>query len=193
MPFALRGLTIYIGAVTLFAEARSRFVEEIFNDQTYHNLVFIDMEGFDVYWEGMLQIIKSQSDIIINFPTSCYERTKALDNQQVLDKFFGDHTWFDNATDREEFLKLYMKKLTHNFLVQRRKQPYVESIRVGNTTYFYDLILVCKYGGYVNVWGEYMKSKWNWENPKHMQSLLNYLKGRETRLDTFTKLKANQV
>lgn len=165
----------------------NRFVKEIFNDQSYHNLVFIDMEGFDVYWKSMLHIIKSQSDIIINFPTSCYERTKALENQRVLDKFYGDHTWFDNATDREDFLKLYMNKLSHNFLFQRRKQPYVESIRVGNTTYFYDMILLCKYGGYVNVWGKYMKSKWNWENPKHMQSLLNYLKGRETRLDAFAK------
>jgi hypothetical protein len=34
-----------------------------------------------------------------------------------------------------------------------------------------------------------MKSKWNWENPKEMQNLLNYLKGRETRLDFFTEHK----
>jgi three-Cys-motif partner protein len=139
----------------------NRFVREIFNDQPYHNLVFIDMEGFDVYWESMLQIIKSQSDIIINFPTSCYERTKAIEGQQVLDKFYGDDTWCDNAIGREEFLKLYMEKLAQNFLLHRRKQPYVESIRVGNTTYFYDLILLCKYGGYVTVWGDYMKSRWN--------------------------------
>ena len=164
----------------------NRFVKAIFNDQPCHNLVFIDMEGWDVYWESMVQIIKSQSDIIINFPTSCYERTKAVENQQVLDKFYGDHTWFDKATDREEFLKLYMKKLAHNFLPQRRKQPYVESIRVGKTNYFYDMILLCKYGEYVNVWGDYMKNKWNAENPKHIKKLVNYLKGRETRLDSFT-------
>jgi len=165
----------------------NRFIREIFADQQCHNLVFIDMEGFDVNWESMSHIIKSQSDIIINFPTSSYERTKALDNQQVLDKFYGDHTWSDKATDREEFLNLYKNKLSHGFSVQRRKQPYVESIRVGNTSYFYDMILLCKHGEYVNVWGDYMKGKWNWENPKQMQSLLNYLKGRETRLDAFTQ------
>lgn len=163
----------------------NRFIEEIFNDQSSHNLVFIDMEGFDVDWKNMQLIIKSQSDIIINFPTSCYERTKALESQQVLDKFYGDHSWFDNAIDREDFLKLYMKKLAKTFKLQRMKQPYVDSIRVGNMAYFYDMILLCKHGEYVDVWGEYMKSKWNWENPKHMQSLLNHLKGRETRLDEF--------
>ena len=164
----------------------NRFVKDIFNDQKCHNLVFIDMEGFDVYWDSMSHIIKSQSDIIINFPTACYERTKALENQQVLDKFYGDHTWFDNATDREEFLNLYKKRLAQSFYNQRRKQPYVESIRVGNTSYFYDMVLLCKYGEYVNVWGDYMKGKWNWKNPKHMERLLNYLKGRETRLDAYT-------
>jgi three-Cys-motif partner protein len=164
----------------------NRFVKDIFSDQRCHNLVFVDMEGFDVNWNSMLHIIKSQSDIIINFPTSCYERTKALENQQVLDKFYGDHTWLDDATDREEFLNLYKKRLADSFSIQRRKTSYVESIRVGNTSYFYDMILLCKYGEYVNVWGDYMKSKWNWENPEHMQRLLDYLKGRETRLDSFT-------
>jgi three-Cys-motif partner protein len=163
----------------------NRFVKDIFADKPSHNLVFIDMEGFDVNWESMSHIIKSQSDIIINFPSSCYERTKALENQNTLDAFYGDHTWFDNATNREEFLSLYKNKLSRSFAFQRNKQPYVESIRVGTTSYFYDMILLCRYGEYVNVWGEYMKSRWNWENPKHMQSLLNYLKGREKRLEEF--------
>ena len=164
----------------------NRFVKDIFSNRYCHNLVFIDMEGFDVTWESMMQIIKSTSDIIINFPTSCYERTKALENQQVLDKFFGDHSWFDKASDREDFLNLYMNKLSLSFYEERKKKPYVDSIRVGNNTYFYDMILLCKYGDYVNVWGDYMKSKWNWENPKQMERLLNYLEGRETRLDAFS-------
>lgn len=163
----------------------NRFVKDIFSNQQCHNLVFIDMEGFDVNWDSMTHIIQSQSDIIINFPTSSYERTKALETQQVLDKFCGDHSWFDKANDREEFLNLYKNKLAQTFSNLRRKQPYVESIRVGNNSYFYDMILLCKYGEYVNVWGDYMKSKWNWENPKEMTNLLNYLKGRTSRLDSF--------
>ena len=164
----------------------NRFVKQIFSDQVCHNLVFADMEGFDITWESMSSIIKSRSDIIINFPTSCFERTMALENQQCLDKFFGDHSWIEKATDREEFLKLYMNKLASNFYYSRMQTPYVESIRVGNKSYFYDMILLCKMGKYVDVWGEYMKSKWNWHNPQEMENLLNYLKGRETRLDTFT-------
>jgi hypothetical protein len=133
----------------------------------------------------MSHIIGSKSDIIINFPTSSYERTKALETQQVLDKFLGDHSWFDKATNREEFLTLYMNKLARSFIHQRKQSPYVEAIRVGNATYFYDMILICKNGEYVNVWGEYMKGKWNWGNPDEMKTLLDYLKGRETRLDAF--------
>jgi three-Cys-motif partner protein len=164
----------------------NRFVKEIFSDQPCHNLVFIDMEGFDVWWESMAHIIMSRSDIIINFPTSSFERTKALENQQCLDKFFGDHSWFDKATDREEFLSLYMNRLADSFYNQRKQTPYVEGIRVGNNSYYYDMILLCKIGKYADVWGQYMKGKWNWENPKQMENLLNYLKGRETRLDAFS-------
>jgi three-Cys-motif partner protein len=162
------------------------FVKELFSNQPYHNLVFIDMEGFDVSWESMTHIVGSKSDIIINFPTSSFERTKGLENQQCLDKFFGDNSWVGKATNRDEFLTLYMNKLADSFYNQRKQRPYVEPIRVGNNSYFYDMILLCKYGEYADVWGEYMKGKWNWQNPQEMQNLLNYLKGRETRLDAFT-------
>lgn len=164
----------------------NRFVEQIFANQSCHNLVFVDMEGFDVTWESMTRIINSKSDIIINFPTSSYERTKALESQHVLDSFFGDHTWAEKANDREDCLRLYMEKLAKTFIHYRQKPAYVDAIRVGNSQYFYDMILLCKQGAYVNVWGDYMKNRWNWDNPKQMQSLLDYLKGRETRLDAFT-------
>ena len=163
----------------------NRFVKELFADQPYHNLVFIDMEGFDVTWESMRHIIGSKSDIIINFPTSSFERTKGLENQKCLDKFFGDNSWLDKALNRDEFLIIYMKKLANSFRSQRNQEPYTESIRVGNSSYYYDMILLCRDGKYVHVWGEYMKGKWNWENPQEMTNLLNYLKGRETRLDSF--------
>jgi three-Cys-motif partner protein len=164
----------------------NRFIAEIFSNQNCHNLVFIDMEGFDVTWENMQHIIKSKSDIIINFPTSSFERTKALENQQCLDKFYGDHSWVEKGVDREVFLKRYMEKLANSFYDLRKQPPYVEAIRVGNRSYFYDIVLLCKKGKYVDVWGQYMKNKWNWQNPKEMKNLLNYLKGRERRLDSFT-------
>lgn len=163
----------------------NRFVKDIFSNPLYHNLVFIDMEGFDVTWDSMFHIIKSKSDIVINFPTSSFERTKALANQQCLDKFYGNHLWFDKASNREEFLKLYMNRLTHAFIELRNKTPYVEAIRVGNNIYFYDMILLCKAGDYTDVWGNYMKSRWSGENPEHMKTLIDHLNKRSTRLDDF--------
>ena len=165
----------------------NRFIKELFSNQRYHNLVFIDMEDFDVKWENMEYIIGSKSDIIINFPTSSFERTKGLESPQCLDKFFGDDSWQDKAAHRDEFLTLYVNKLTDSFYNQRKQKPYAESIRVGNNSYYYDMILLCKDGKYVDVWGQYMKGRWNWENPQEMKNLLNYLKGRETRLDAFTR------
>ena len=79
-----------------------------------------------------------------------------------------------------------MERLANSFCNLRKQIPYVEAIRVGNHSYYYDIILLCKNGKYVDVWGKYMKNKWNWQNPQEMENLLNYLKGRETRLDSFT-------
>ncbi len=164
----------------------NRLVKDLLNDPNYHNLVFADMEGFDLTWENMQYIIGTHSDIIINFPTSSFERTAALQNQHCLNDFFGDNSWVDQAIDRESFASLYMKKLENTFHTIRSRTPYVEPIRVGNRSYFYDMILVCKSGDYTNVW-QYMKERWDWQNPKDMKSLLNHLKGRETRLDDFSK------
>jgi len=163
----------------------NKFVNEIFSDKSFHNLVFIDMEGFDVTWESMECIIDSNSDIIINFPTSSFERTKALESQQCLDKFYGDHSWFKDIIDREKFLNLYMEKLNRSFRDFRKQAPYAEAIRVGKSQYFYDIILLCRKGEYTDAW-DYMKNKWNKQNPQDMENLLNYLKGRETRLDSFS-------
>lgn len=166
----------------------NRFVKEIFSNSECHNLVFIDMEGFDLTWENMEHIVKSNSDIIINFPTSSFDRTAALSNSQCLNIFFGDNSWIDNAFTREDFVNLYMAKLAKTFRNLRLKEPYVEKIRVGNTTYFYDMILLCKQGKYVDVWGVYLKNKWDWEKPEQIGHLLDYIKGREMRLDLFSGL-----
>ncbi len=87
----------------------------------------------------------------------------------------------ENILSKKRFT-VHIRKLIEVYCI---RNLYVDSIRVGNTTYFYDLILLCKDVGYVDVWGDYMKSRWNWENPKHMKTLLNHLKGRVTRLDDF--------
>jgi three-Cys-motif partner protein len=166
----------------------NRFVKEIFSDQQCHNLVFIDMEGFDLTWENMEHIVKSRSDIIINFPTSSFERTKALEDSDCLDKFFGDHSWANSEVDRQKFLHLYIEKLAKTFYALRGQVPYVEAIRVGNAAYFYDMILLCKNGGYVDVWGTYLKNRWDWQKPEEITHLLDYLKGREMRLDFFAGL-----
>ncbi|MBN1244534.1 three-Cys-motif partner protein TcmP [Candidatus Bathyarchaeota archaeon] len=162
----------------------NKLIKDLFNDPFYHNLVFVDMEGFDLTWENMEYIIGTKSDIIINFPTSSFERTAALENQHCLDEFFGDNSWVENALDREEFLRFYMEKLKTTFFKKRRKTPYVESIRVGKGSYFYDMILVCKNGNYINAW-QYAKEKWNGQNPQEMTRLLDHLKGRAPRLDDF--------
>jgi three-Cys-motif partner protein len=166
----------------------NKFIKEIFSNLEFHNLVFIDMQGWDLTWENMEAIVKSRSDIIINFPTSSFDRTKALTESQVLNVFFGDSSWFDKALTREDFVNLYMGKLATTFHNLRLKEPYIEKIRVGNTTYFYDMILLCKQGKYVDVWGEYLKSKWDWEKPEQIEHLLDYIKGREMRLDLFSEL-----
>jgi len=163
----------------------NKLVTQIFRDDSCHSLVFVDMEGFDLTWKNMEQIVKASSDIIVNFPTSSFERTAALENQHCLNDFFGDNSWATNALDREAFLRLYMRKLKLTFETSRNQTPYVESIRVGNRSYFYDMILVCKFGDYTNVWGGWMKERWNWQNPQQMKKLLDHLKGREPRLDDF--------
>jgi three-Cys-motif partner protein len=164
----------------------NRFVKEIFADHCCHNLVFIDNEGFDVTWESMEQIISAPSDIIINFPTACIPR--AIETPNCLDKFYGDHSWYEAKDDREKCLEIYMRNLAKRFYELREKTPYVESIRVGNHSYFYDIILLCKHGDYVNVWGNYLKNRWNWQKPEEMKNLLDYLKGRLRRMDFFNDL-----
>jgi three-Cys-motif partner protein len=166
----------------------NKYVKEIFSDQQCHSLVFIDMEGFDLTWSNMEQIVKSKSDIIINFPTASFDRAAGLEDSKCLDAFFGDHSWFEKALTRQDFLILYMEKLARTFCALRGQEPYVEAIRVGNFTYFYDMILLCKKGKYVDVWGDYLKSRWDWQKQDQITHLLDYLKGREKRLDFFSGL-----
>jgi len=46
--------------------------EEIFSNYPYHNLVFIDNEGFDVEWKTIETVMKAKADIIINYPTAMF-------------------------------------------------------------------------------------------------------------------------
>lgn len=163
----------------------NKHIESIFSVGGYHNLVFIDNEGFDVTWESMEHILSSQSDIIINFPTKEFRRTTNYRTAQCLDRFYGDRSWQSAKFDMEYALRIYMEKLARRFYELRKQEVYVEPIRVGNVpSYFYDIILVCRNGDYVRVW-EQMKRKWDSRNPQSMKSVLEYLSGKISRLDVF--------
>lgn len=162
----------------------NKLIKGLFTDPDCHSLVFVDMEGFDVTWDNMSFLLGTKSDILINFPTSSFERTAGLEKQNALEKFFGSSSWA-KASDREEFLQLYMEKLRYTFRQKRQSQnPYVEAIRVGDNRYFYDMILVCKYGGYINVW-QYLKERWDRQDPQDVKNLLDHLQKRATMLDDF--------
>jgi hypothetical protein len=88
------------------------------------------------------------------------------------------------AIDREDALKIYKQKLERRFRELREQTPYVSDIRVGTTSYFYDLVLVCRKNGYTNAW-EDLKKKTYWKDPDIAKNALDFLKGRTTRLDQF--------
>jgi hypothetical protein len=58
---------------------------------------------------------------------------------------------------------------------------YVNNIRLGTTSFFYDVILVCKKGNYTIVW-EQMKQRWNERNSK---CLVDFINGKTPCLDVF--------
>lgn len=60
-------------------------------------------------------------------------------------------------------------------------KAYVENIRLGNDTYFYDIILVTKAGDYTNVWDNWRK-QFHEKNPNCM---LSFVKGESQCLDVF--------
>jgi hypothetical protein len=169
----------------------NEIVNQIFLDNTCHNLVFIDNEGFNFSWEGIKTVMGAKADIIINYPTSSFERVTDRRTENALTEFFGDESWREAKFDRDYSAKIYMDNLRHQFEQIKHQseqtkymKAYVDSIRVGNDSFFYDIILVCRQGDYTSVW-DVLKQKWNRKNPNFMVSVLDYINGKTPSLDAF--------
>ena len=92
---ALKNRTSIFGEkFEVIQEDCNKVVDKIFSDYPDHNLVFIDNEGFDVDWKSVETILKAKADIIINYPTSMFERVaRDPKSSNKLDGFFGDDSW----------------------------------------------------------------------------------------------------
>jgi len=164
----------------------NQVVEEIFSDYPDHNLVFIDNEGFDVSWKSIEIIMRAKADIIINYPTAMFQRI-ASTSPIKADGFFGDASWRLARFDRKYSAKIYMDNLKRTYerikkeLTLKDFPAYVSSIQLGNDSYFYDIILVCRDGPYTKFW-EKLKSNWN---KKNCNCLLDFINDKTSRLDWF--------
>jgi three-Cys-motif partner protein len=158
-------------------------IDSIFANQKTHSLVFVDNEGFDVIWDSIEVILKAKADILINFPTAMVSRTTDPRTSHSLDRFYGDRSWL-NATSREDFPQIYMKKLAKRFRELKGSEPYISRVRIGSESYFYDMILICKSGSFVNAW-EWLKRKLDWQDPKTIQTTLDILMNRAKSLTSF--------
>jgi len=150
-----------------------------------HFLGFIDNEGFDTHWETVKKLLKVPCDLIISFPTSSCDRTKAS-CKEALNRFFGCDSW-KSMMSRDEFLMLYEERLAREYQGARGRDPYVSHIRVGTKQFYYDLILACKDGPYVRAW-KYLRSKLDWQNPETISTVLGMLTGRILPLDVLAGL-----
>jgi len=152
-----------------------------------HNLVFVDNAGFNASWKTVETVLRANADVLILFPTSSVPRTRDERTGASLDRFFGDQCWSE-VEGYKDCLKIYLQRLKQQFESQRNKQAYVSSVRVGGGNFFYDIILVCRQGPYVRAW-DYLKGILNWTDPNVVQTTLDFLKGRGTRIDSwFTEL-----
>ena len=179
------------GPCQLFNEDANNVVNEIFDNQPpkTHNFVFIDNEGFNVNWNSIETILRSRSDVLINYPTKCFQRTTDDRTAGSLDNFFGDSSWRNalvegEAIDSDKALAIYEEKLRKAFWHFRGKAPYVSSIRVGMQNYFYDLILCCKKGDYIDAW-EDLKTKTYWRDPNIPRNACLLLSGKSSILDEY--------
>ena len=79
--------------------------------------------------------------------------------------------------DRKYSVKIYMNKLKEAYarikkeVTLRDIQAYVSNIRLGNESFFYDIILVCKEGEYTRFWKQ-LRSDWN---QKNCNCLIDYI------------------
>jgi three-Cys-motif partner protein len=186
---ALKQRTSILGErCEVIQEDCNKVVEQIFADYADHNLVFIDNQGFNVNWKSIEAIMRSKADVIINYPTSMFERVaRDPKSSGKLRDFFGDDSWQLAKFDRKYSAKIYMDNLRRDYekikkkLTTKNIQAYVNNIRLGTKSFFYDIILVCKKGDYTNVW-EQMKQKWN---EKNCRCLIDFINGKTPCLDVF--------
>ena len=170
----------------VLCEDTNSVVTQIFANYASHNLVFIDNEGFNVNWKSIEAILNAKADIIINYPTAQFERV-AQKSPSKLTEFFGDESWRETTFAREYSVNIYMENLKNAYeRIKNKNSPYpinayVENIRLGNKSYFYDMILVTKQGDYTNVWGSW-KKQWHGKNPDCM---LSFVEGKSLCLDVF--------
>lgn len=156
-------------------------------EKRLHSLIFIDNEGFDVVWKTIEAILEANTDILMLFPTSSVMRVAKTDRTwSSLNRFYGGRSWRD-AQDEEDFLELYLQQLKERFEVLRKKEVYVSDVRVGSGQFFYDIVLTCKKGPYIRAW-EYLKKRLDWKDPRIIETTLDILKGRATRIDWFLEL-----
>jgi len=153
-------------------------------ERNIHSLVFVDNEGFDVYWSTVSTLLGYNTDILIVFPTSSAVRPDS--GLKKLKLFYRNLSGL-SVRDREEFLEAYMQQLREDYRRLRRKKEYVSNIRVGSRNFYYDVILVCKRGPYIRAW-EYLKERLDWQDPDIIKTALDILQGRATRIDWFIGL-----
>lgn len=151
-----------------------------------HGLVFVDNEGFNVVWSTVEAVLQSNTDVLILFPTSSVERVVSERTRSSLNNFYGRNSWME-AQEREDFLNIYVQQLIRRFAALRRKEAYSSNVRVGSGQFFYDIILTCKDGPYVRAW-EYLKKRFDWKDPRIIETALDVLKGRATQIDWFIDL-----
>jgi len=152
-----------------------------------HLLVFVDNEGLDAQWRAIESLLGTGCDLLINFPASSIKRPLGAARKgdegdaEALTAFFGDDKW-RKASNGNELLELYKKRLASRYKELRKKEAFVSSIRVGSRQFYYDVILVCKQGPYVQAWN-YLQKRLEWQDPKIVNYTLDLLGGRTQRID----------
>ena len=170
---------------SVYKEDCNRLVRKL-EVKAQHSLIFIDLEGTEVWWSTMEALLNLKSDIILLFQTALLNRTlgrarsEKVEDREPLDRFFGDSSW-EEARDGSELLKLYMDKLS-------RHRSYVQNIKIRGKTarggFYYDVILACRKDGYVSAW-ESLKERLERSTSRWVEVALSMLKGERKGLDEF--------
>lgn len=128
---------------TVVSEDANDFIDSLVDDlrgiaaktKSAHSLVFVDNEGLNVSWETMEKLSEVFTDYHVNFPGNSVQRQIGKENEEVLNRFFGDQSWKVAETDPDDLQLIYKSKLAG---VDR---PAQHEIRItGMKSYYYDMI-----------------------------------------------------